>query len=54
MRPDFILHLDEREDEIIDSKMTITSYDNYVHAKTDEERDQYAKEILASIHNHIN
>jgi DNA recombination protein RmuC len=54
MRPDFILHLDEKEDVIIDSKMTITSYDNYVHAKTDEERDAYAKEILASIHNHIN
>jgi DNA recombination protein RmuC len=54
MRPDFILHLDEKEDVIIDSKMTITSYDNYVHAKTDEERDIYAKEILASIHNHIN
>ena len=54
MRPDFILHLDEKEDVIIDSKMTITSYDNYVHAKTDEERDMYAKDILASIHNHIN
>jgi DNA recombination protein RmuC len=53
MRPDFILHLDEKEDVIIDSKMTITSYDNYVHAKTDEEREQYAKEILASIHGHI-
>lgn len=53
MRPDFILHLDEKEDVIIDSKMTITSYDNYVHAKTDEERELYAKEILASIHNHI-
>ena len=54
MRPDFILHLDEKEDVIIDSKMTITSYDNYVHAKTDEERELYAKEILTSIHNHIN
>ena len=54
MRPDFILHLDEKEDVIIDSKMTITSYDNYVHAKTDEEREIYAKEILTSIHNHIN
>ena len=54
MRPDFILHLDEKEDVIIDSKMTITSYDNYVHAKTDDERDIYAKEILTSIHNHIN
>ena len=53
MRPDFILHLDEKEDVVIDSKMTITSYDNYVHAKTDEEREQYAKEILTSIHNHI-
>lgn len=53
MRPDFILHLDEKEDVIIDSKMTITSYDNYVHAKTDEERQLYAKEILSSIHNHI-
>ncbi|MBQ2291036.1 MAG: DNA recombination protein RmuC [Paludibacteraceae bacterium] len=53
MRPDFILHLDEKEDVIIDSKMTITSYDNYVHAKTDEERELHAKEILASIHNHI-
>lgn len=53
MRPDFILHLDEKEDVIIDSKMTITSYDNYVHAKTDEEREQYVKEILASIHGHI-
>ena len=54
MRPDFILHLDENEDVIIDSKVTITSYDNYVHAKTDEEREIYAKDILASIHNHIN
>lgn len=54
MRPDFILHLDEKEDVIIDSKVTITSYDNYVHAKTDEEREIYAKDILASIHNHIN
>ena len=54
MRPDFILHLDEKEDVIIDSKMTITSYDNYVHAKTDNEREMYAKEILTSIHNHIN
>jgi DNA recombination protein RmuC len=53
MRPDFILHLDEKEDVIIDSKMNITSYDNYVHAKTEEERNLYAKEILASIHNHI-
>ena len=53
MRPDFILHLDEKEDVIIDSKMTITSYDNYVHAKSDEERDLYVKEILASIHGHI-
>ena len=54
MRPDFILHLDDKEDVIIDSKMTITSYDNYVHAKTDEERELYAKEILTSIHNHVN
>ena len=53
MRPDFILHLDEKEDVIIDSKMTITSYDNYVHAKTDDEREMYAKEILTSIHGHI-
>ena len=53
MRPDFILHLDDKEDVIIDSKMTITSYDNYVHAKTDEERQQYAKDILMSIHGHI-
>ena len=54
MRPDFILHLNDKEDVIIDSKMTITSYDNYVHAKTDDERELYAKEILTSIHNHIN
>ena len=54
MRPDFILHLDDKEDVIIDSKMTIVSYDNYVHAKTDSEREMYAKEILTSIHNHIN
>jgi DNA recombination protein RmuC len=53
MRPDFIIHLDEKEDVIIDSKMTITSYDNYVHAKTDEERELHAKAILTSIHNHI-
>ena len=43
MRPDFILHLDDKEDVIIDSKMTIISYDNYVHAKTDDEREMYAK-----------
>ena len=46
MRPDFILHLDEKEDVIIDSKMTITSYDNYVHAKTDDEREIITKGCL--------
>ncbi len=53
MRPDFILHLDDKEDVIIDSKMTITAYNNYVHAKTEEERELHVKEILTSIHAHI-
>lgn len=53
MRPDIILHLDEHRDVIIDSKVSVSAYMDYVNAENDNDRNQYLKAHLASIHRHI-
>jgi len=53
MRPDVILHLDERREVIIDSKVSLTSYVDYVNADTEELRQAALKGHLDSIKKHI-
>lgn len=53
MRPDVILHLDERREVIIDSKVSLTSYVNYVNADNDADRKTYLKAHIDSLKKHV-
>ena len=53
MRPDIILHLDQRREVIIDSKVSMTAYVNYVNAVNDIERQKFLKEHVDSIKKHV-
>ena len=53
MRPDVILHLDQRREVIIDSKVSLTAFMDYVNAETEEERQQYLKAHIASLQSHV-
>ena len=53
MRPDVILHLDEHRDVIIDSKVSLTAYVDYVNAPSEEAREVALKAHLDSIKKHV-
>ena len=53
MRPDVILHLDERREVIIDSKVSLTAYVDYVNAENETDRQTFLKAHLDSIKKHI-
>ncbi|MBR5563599.1 MAG: DNA recombination protein RmuC [Bacteroidales bacterium] len=53
MRPDVILHLDERREVIIDSKVSLTSYVDYVNAENEIDRAAYLKAHVDSIKKHV-
>ena len=53
LRPDVILHLDQRREVIIDSKVSLTAFMDYVNAETEEERQQYLKAHIASLQSHV-
>ena len=52
-RPDCIIDLPDDKNLIIDSKVSLTSYEQYSNAETEEERKQYLKKHIDSIKNHI-
>lgn len=52
-RPDCIIDLPDGKNLIIDSKVSLTSYEQYSNAETEEERKQYLKKHIDSIKNHI-
>lgn len=53
MRPDVILHLDSRREVIIDSKVSLTSYIDYVNAENEADRQKYLKAHIDSIKKHV-
>lgn len=53
MRPDVILHLDQRREVIIDSKVSLTAFMDYVNAETDEERERCLKAHVDSVTKHV-
>lgn len=53
MRPDVILHLDERREVIIDSKVSLTAYVDYVNAENDTDRKIHLKAHVDSIKKHV-
>lgn len=53
MRPDVVLHLDNKRDVIIDSKLNLTDFINYANAKTPEERKRHLDRHVASIKSQV-
>ena len=53
MRPDVILHLDQRREVIIDSKVSLTAFIDYVNAETEDARQQYLKAHIDSLQKHV-
>jgi DNA recombination protein RmuC len=51
--PDVIVHLPEGKDIVIDSKVSLTAYEKYCTAGTDEKREKRLKEHIISIRTHI-
>ena len=51
--PDVIVHLPEGKDIVIDSKVSLTAYEKYCSADTDEKREKRLKEHVLSIKTHI-
>jgi DNA recombination protein RmuC len=53
LRPDVIVRLPENKHVVIDSKVSLKAYNNFVNAATDEEKVQYLKNHLTSIRQHM-
>ncbi len=53
LRPDVLLHLDDKRDIIIDSKVSMTAYIDYANATDDISRRLYLKEHIASLRKHV-
>lgn len=53
MRPDVILHLDQKREVIIDSKVSLTAFFDYVNAENESERQQYLKAHIESLQKHV-
>lgn len=53
LRPDVLLHLDDKRDIIIDSKVSMTAYINYANAEDDITKRLYLKEHIVSLKKHV-
>ncbi len=53
LRPDFIINLPNNRILIVDSKVSLNGYNNYISADDDEKRKAAAKKHLRSVRSHI-
>jgi DNA recombination protein RmuC len=53
-QPDVIVHYPGNRSIVIDSKVSLTAYENYVSAESDDKRDTSLKAHLTSVKNHVN
>lgn len=53
MRPDVVMHLDQRRELIIDSKVSLTAYIDYVNAETESERQAALAAHVNSLRKHV-
>ena len=52
-RPDVVVHLPENRHIIIDSKVSLVSYENFYNAQEDDDKQVYIKEFINSLKKHI-
>lgn len=53
LQPDAIIHLPDEKHLVVDSKVSLVAYERWVNAETDEEREQFAKQHVLSVDNHV-
>lgn len=53
LRPDVILHLDQRREVIIDSKVSLTAFLDYANADNEADRQRFLKAHIDSLQKHV-
>lgn len=53
LRPDVILHLDQRREVIIDSKVSLTAFLDYANADNEADRQRFLKPHIDSLQKHV-
>lgn len=53
LKPDVIIHLPENKHLIIDAKVSLKAYEEYINAASDHDKEKYLKAHITSIRNHI-
>lgn len=53
-RPDVVLHMPEGKDIVIDSKVSLTAFVDYVSAEDDAARERYMRAHIDSMRRHVN
>ena len=52
--PDVVIHLPDNKKMVIDSKVSLTHYEQYINSEDENERQRYLKEHIASLNRHVN
>lgn len=53
LRPDVIINLPDNRKMVVDSKVSLTSYEQYVNAETEEEKSSFIKSHIDSLKRHV-
>ncbi len=54
LQPDVVVHLPEKKDVVIDSKVSLVAYEQYHATDSDDERQRQIRNHIASLRSHIN
>jgi DNA recombination protein RmuC len=54
LRPDVVVHLPERKEIVIDSKVSLVAWTDYVAAEDDAGREAALKALVQAVRNHVN
>jgi len=53
LRPDVIIHLPDNKKMIVDSKVSLTHYEQYVNADKEDEKNLFLKQHIQSLNRHV-
>lgn len=53
LRPDVVIHLPDDKDVVVDSKVSLMAYHDYVNTDAEEERERYLREHVKAVRAHI-
>ena len=53
LQPDAIIDLPDEKHLVIDSKVSLLAYEQWVNAETDDDRERFAKQHVQSVENHV-